>query len=56
MEGTFWAFVPAIIAIALALITKQVYLSLFAGIFVGAMFLAKGNPIQALGELFSVMA
>ena len=56
MEGTFWAFVPAIIAIALALLTKQVYLSLFAGIFVGAMFLAKGNPIQALGELFSVMA
>ena len=29
---------------------------MFAGIFVGAMFLAKGNPIQALGELFTVMA
>ena len=56
MEATFWAFVPAIIAILLALITKQVYLSLFAGIFVGAMFLAKGNPIQALGELFTIMA
>ena len=56
MAGTFWAFVPAIIAIVLALLTKQVYLSLFAGIFVGAMFISNGNPIQALGELFTVMA
>ena len=29
--ATFWAFVPALIAITLALITKQVYLSLFSG-------------------------
>lgn len=54
--GTFWAFVPAIIAIALALITKQVYLSLFAGIFVGSMLLANGNPIHALGTIFEVMS
>lgn len=54
--GTFWAFVPAIIAIALALITKQVYLSLFAGIFVGAMFLAGGEPLGALQRIFEVMA
>lgn len=51
MVGTFWAFVPAIIAIVLALLTKQVYLSLFAGIFVGAMFLAGGNPIEALSNM-----
>ncbi len=56
MEATFWAFVPAIIAILLALITKQVYLSLFAGIFTGAMFLAEGNPLDALLKLFSVMS
>ena len=53
--GTFWAFVPAIVAIVLALITKQVYLSLFAGIFVGAMFLADGNPLQAISNLFITM-
>lgn len=53
--GTFWAFVPAIIAIVLALVTKQVYLSLFAGIFAGAMFLTDGNPLDALTTLFSVM-
>ena len=54
--GTFWAFVPAIIAIVLALITKQVYLSLFAGIFAGAMFLAGGNPLEATSNLFITMA
>ena len=54
--GTFWAFVPAIIAIVLALITKQVYLSLFAGIFTGAMFLAGGNPLEAISNLFITMA
>ena len=56
MVGTFWAFVPAIVAIVLALITKQVYVSLFVGIFVGAMFYAGGNPLNALGTLFAVMS
>ena len=56
MVGTFWAFVPAIVAIVLALITKQVYVSLFVGIFVGAMFLTSGNPINALGALFQEMS
>lgn len=53
--GTFWAFVPAIVAIVLALITKQVYLSLFVGIFTGAMFLAGGNPVEAISNLFITM-
>ena len=56
MVGTFWAFVPAIVAIVLALLTKQVYVSLFVGIFTGAMFLANGNPIYALGKVYEVMS
>lgn len=56
MIGTFWAFVPAIVAIVLALVTRQVYLSLFAGIFVGAMFYASGNPLYALETMFTVMS
>lgn len=56
MEGTFWAFMPAIIAIVLALVTKQVYVSLFLGIFVGAMMYAGGNPLKALFILFQVMS
>lgn len=38
MYATFWALVPPIVAIALALITKEVYSSLFVGILVGALF------------------
>ena len=56
MVGSFWAFVPAIVAIALALLTKQVYVSLFVGIFTGAMFLANGNPVYALGKVYEVMS
>lgn len=36
--GTFWALVPALIAIGLALLTKEVYSSLFIGIICGALF------------------
>ncbi len=56
MEGTFWAFMPAIIAIVLALVTKQVYVSLFLGIFVGAMMYAGGDPLKALFTLYQVMS
>ncbi len=56
MTGTFWAFVPAIVAIILALLTKQVYVSLFVGIFTGAMFLANGNPIYAMGKVYESMS
>ncbi len=56
MEGTIWAFVPAVIAIILALVTKQVYVSLFLGIAVGALMYAGGNPIEALFTLYQVMS
>ena len=36
-EGTFWSLVPAVVAIALALITKEVYSSLFLGIVCGGL-------------------
>ena len=36
--GTFMSLVPPIIAIGLALITKEVFSSLFAGVLVGALF------------------
>ncbi|MBO5521012.1 MAG: Na+/H+ antiporter NhaC family protein, partial [Eubacterium sp.] len=37
VQESFWALVPPIIAIALALVTKEVYSSLFIGILSGAM-------------------
>ena len=41
--GTFWSLVPPLVAIALALITKEVYSSLFVGILVGALFYSNFN-------------
>ena len=38
MFSTFWALVPPLVAITLALITKEVYSSLFVGILVGGLF------------------
>ena len=38
--GTLWSLFPPVIAIGLALITKEVYFSLFIGIVFGAMFYA----------------
>ena len=37
LYATFWALIPPVVAIALALITKEVYSSLFVGILVGAL-------------------
>ncbi len=44
MYGTFWALIPPVVAIVLALITKEVYTSLFVGILTGALFYANFNP------------
>lgn len=40
MYATIWALLPPVIAIALALITKEVYSSLFIGILVGGILFA----------------
>ena len=42
--ATFWALLPPVIAIALALITKEVYSSLFIGILAGALLNSNFNP------------
>ena len=41
--ATFWALVPPIIAIVLALITKEVYSSLFVGILAGGLIYSNFN-------------
>lgn len=40
MYATIWALLPPVIAIALALITKEVYSSLFIGILAGGLLYA----------------
>ena len=47
VNQTLWALLPPVIAIGLALITKEVYSSLFIGILSGAI-LAAGTPLEAV--------
>ncbi len=53
MYGTFWALVPPIVAIVLALITKETYSSLFVGIVVGALFVGGFNPVDSLNSMLN---
>ncbi len=49
--ATFFALVPPIVAIGLALITKEVYSSLFIGLFVGALFCGNFKPLGVIDAL-----
>ncbi|MEG1547306.1 MAG: Na+/H+ antiporter NhaC family protein [Clostridia bacterium] len=55
MYGTFWSLLPPIIAIGLALITKEVYTSLFLGIVAGCLFYTNFNIEHTLTTIFTVM-
>ena len=48
MAFTFWALVPPLVAIILALITKEVYSSLFIGVLLGSLFYSNCGPVKAL--------
>jgi Na+/H+ antiporter NhaC len=52
LYGTFWALLPPIIAIALALLTKEVYSSLFVGIVVGGFLFSGGSFVGAMNHIF----
>ena len=59
LYNTFWALVPPLVAIILALFTKEVYSSLFVGIAVGGLLYSldpasalKINPVGALEHIF----
>ena len=50
-QTTAWALLAPVIAIALALITKEVYSSLFIGIVIGALLYARSDPATALNTI-----
>ena len=51
LYGTFLSLLPPVVAIVLALITKEVYSSLFAGIIVGGLLYAGGNAEHAFNTI-----
>ena len=48
-----WALLPPLIAIILALITKEVYSSLLVGIIFGGLLYASFNPVTAMEHIFT---
>lgn len=53
--GTWWSLVPPLLAIVLALITKEVYSSLFIGVAVGALMYTGFHPWNAFVAFFDIM-
>ena len=53
VQQTFWSLIPPIIAIALALITKEVYSSLFIGILSGALLFSGYSFEGTLSHMFN---
>lgn len=52
LHATFWALVPPIVAIGLALITKEVYSSLFVGILMGGLLYSGGQFELTITHIF----
>lgn len=52
MQYGFWSVVPPILTIVLALVTKNVFISLLIGIFTSSMVLCGGAPLPGLNDTF----
>lgn len=55
MDVGFLSVVPPLLTIALAIITKEVLMSLFIGVFTGCMIIAEWNPLGALEALMNIL-
>lgn len=53
--GTWISLIPPLVAIGLALITREVVLSLFAGIWIGALFLVSLNPFAGTAQSLDLL-
>ena len=55
MDVGFWAVVPPLLTIVLAIATKEVLLSLFIGVFTGCMILESWNPLASMETLITIL-
>ena len=56
MAETAWSLVPPIITIILALATKEVYISLAIGIFIGVLMFTGFSILSAIDIMFNIMS
>ena len=50
-SATLWALFPPVVAIGLALITKEVYSSLFVGLLAGGLLVGKFRPLASMDAM-----
>ncbi|WP_303857502.1 Na+/H+ antiporter NhaC family protein [Aminicella lysinilytica] len=55
MSFGFWALIPVIVILVLALITKDTFISLFLGVVVGFVMIAQGNPVMAFNKFIDAL-
>lgn len=55
MAETVWALLPPVVTIVLALATKEVYMSLGIGIFIGAFMFSGFSLLGAIDVMFKIM-
>ncbi len=53
--ATIWSLLPPVLAILLALITKEVYVSLFAGLFAGALIYSNFSIVDSTVHVFNTI-
>ena len=56
MAETVWALLPPVVTIILALATKEVYMSLVIGIFIGAFMFSGFSVLGAIDTMFTIMS
>ncbi len=56
MSETIWSLLPPVVTIILALVTKEVYMSLAIGIFMGAFMFSGFSLLGAVDTMFSIMS
>ena len=50
-----WSIVPPLVAVALAILTRKVVISLFVSIWIGGLIFSMGNPFGATAMTFTWM-
>jgi Na+/H+ antiporter NhaC len=55
MEVGFWAIVPPLLTIALAIATKEVLLSLFIGVYTGCLIIVGWNPLAGFEKMVEII-
>lgn len=55
MDVGFWAIVPPLLTIGLAIVTKEVLLSLFIGVYAGSLIIVGWNPLSAMEKMVQII-